>query len=193
MPAVRQPIRVQPAPDRSLEESLLSNANTRRLALNIPLIVLWVAAVAVAALGYFLLQSGNAAQADFYNTQGSDYLQFLNLQTQSTIGGMLLTAGVVGVFIALATHARNRAAAIIAASAVETVDIEFDDLEDEFDGTYGAAAERQNEVVEPAAEQVAEADTTTPEPEDAPAEPAEPAHPKADADADESESSPARS
>lgn len=192
MPAVRQPIRVQPAPDRSLEESLLSNANTRRLALNIPLIVLWVAAVAVAALGYFLLQSGNAAQADFYNTQGSDYLQFLNLQTQSTIGGMLLTAGVVGVFIALATHARNRAAAIIATSAVETVDIEFNDLEDEFDGTYGAAAERQPEVVEPAADTDAEAETTTPEPEAAPAEPAEPAEPKADADADEPQSSPAR-
>lgn len=95
----------------------MSNATTRRPALNIPLIVLWVAAVAVTGLGYWLLQSGNAAQADFYNEQGSDYLQYLNLQTQSTIGGMLLAAGVVGVFIALATHALNRAAAVVSAAA----------------------------------------------------------------------------
>jgi len=110
----------------------LSNATTtRRLVLNIPLIVLWVAAVAVAGLGYWLLQSGNAAQADFYNTQGSDYLQFLNLQTQSTIGGMLLTAGVIGVFIALATHARNRAAAVVAAKAAAIDDLDMRDLLDD--------------------------------------------------------------
>lgn len=128
--AVRQPIRTQSALDRSLGGTL-SNPTTPRFALNIPLIVLWVAAVAVAGLGYWLLQSGNAAQADFYNTQGSDYLQFLNLQTQSTIGGMLLTAGVVGVFIALATHARNRAAAVVAANAVVIDDAGLRALEED--------------------------------------------------------------
>ncbi|RXZ68630.1 hypothetical protein [Agromyces albus] len=115
----------------------MSNATTRRPALNIPLIVLWVAAVAVTGLGFWLLQSGNAAQADFYNEQGSDYLQYLNLQTQSTIGGMLLAAGVVGVFIALATHARNRAAAVVSAATVAvatpapaSVDSSLDDIEE---------------------------------------------------------------
>jgi hypothetical protein len=130
----------------------LSNATTtRRLALNIPLIVLWVAAVAVAGLGYWLLQNGNAAQADFYNTQGSDYLQFLNLQTQSTIGGMLLTAGVIGVFIALATHARNRAAAIVAANAAAIDDLDARDLDEDDESEFVAAQPVEETAAAPAA------------------------------------------
>jgi hypothetical protein len=161
-----------PLGTNSLEEPL-PNDTTRRLALNIPLIVLWVAAIAVAGLGYWLLQSGNVAQADFYNTQGSDYLQFLNLQTQSTLGGMLLAAGVVGVFIALAIHARNRAAAVLAANAADTAAV-FDDEIDEdhaFDGTYGAAdaqagvTETQAGTVEaPAASSAVADDDTSAEP-----------------------------
>ncbi|MBT2519016.1 hypothetical protein J7E29_16360 [Streptomyces sp. ISL-90] len=123
----------------------MSNATTRRPALNIPLLVLWVAAVAVAGLGYWLLQSGNAAQADFYNEQGDDYLQYLNLQTQSTIGGLLLTAGILGVFIALATHARNRAAVVVAANAVA-----IDDVQDLHD------ADDVDDIDEPAAVEVAQ-------------------------------------
>ena len=139
----------------------MSNATTtRRLALNIPLIVLWVAAVAVAGLGYWLLQSGNAAQADFYNTQGSDYLQFLNLQTQSTIGGMLLTAGVIGVFIALAIHARNRAAAVIAANAAAIDDLDVRDLDEDDESEFVAV----QPVEEPAAASAAPSETADVEP-----------------------------
>jgi hypothetical protein len=167
MTAVRQPIRnavrAGPIPWRNP----LSNATTtRRLALNIPLIVLWVAAVAVAALGYFLLQSGNAAQADFYNTQGSDYLQFLNLQTQSTLGGLLLTAGVVGVFIALATHARNHAAAVIAANAAVIEEADTWDLdevdESDVETVYEPSAAPEaasSEVTDEVAPVTAEAET----------------------------------
>ncbi|KRE25002.1 hypothetical protein [Agromyces sp. Soil535] len=111
----------------------MPNTTTRRLALNFPLLVLWVASVGVGVLGYFQLQGGNSAQADFYNTQGSDYLQFLNLQTQSTIGGMLLIAGIVGVFLALAIHGRNRAAAILAENAALAAAPVTDDLYEEFD------------------------------------------------------------
>jgi hypothetical protein len=168
-------------------EEPLPNDTTRRLAVNIPLIVLWVAAIAVAGLGYWLLQTGNAAQADFYNTQGSDYLQFLNLQTQSTLGGMLLTAGVVGVFIALAIHARNRAAAVLAANATAIAGFFEDDLieDDAFDGTYGDADARTDAVTAPAASSataddamsapVAGAPSDTVEPAGASAVPAEPA------------------
>jgi hypothetical protein len=129
----------------------LPNPTTRRLALNIPLIVLWVIAVAVAGLGYWLLQSGNAAQADFYNTQGSDYLQFLNLQTQSTLGGMLLTAGVVGVFIALATHARNRAAAVIAASAAALDLAGWEQVDEDEESDFVAAQPVEQQVTAPVA------------------------------------------
>jgi len=144
----------------------LPNDTTRRLTLNIPLIVLWVAAIAVAGLGYWLLQSGNVAQADFYNTQGSDYLQFLNLQTQSTLGGMLLAAGVVGVFIALAIHARNRAAAVLAANTTDTAAVSDDELEEDgaFDGTYGVADAQAGTVDSPAASPAVADDDTSAEP-----------------------------
>ncbi|MDQ2661845.1 MAG: hypothetical protein M3Y52_08220 [Actinomycetota bacterium] len=140
----------------------MPNDTTRRIALNIPLIVLWVAAIAVAGLGYWLLQTGNAAQADFYNTQGSDYLQFLNLQTQSTLGGMLLTAGVVGVFIALAIHARNRAAAVLAANATVVAGYYEDELDEDtaFDGTYGDADAHSTAVKAPAVSDTAAGDAT---------------------------------
>lgn len=134
----------------------MPNATPRRLALNIPLIVLWVASIAVGAIGLWQLRAGNAGQADFYNTGGSDYLTFLDLQTQSTIGGMMLIAGIVGVLIALAVHARNRAAAIVAREAAATVTAvdEFDEL-DEFDDDddTDVAAEPAREV--PATDRVA--------------------------------------
>jgi len=96
----------------------LPDATPGRPTLNIPLIVLWVASVAVAAVGFWQLRVGNAGQADFYNTGGSDYLTYLDLQTQSTIGGLLLTAGIAGVLIALAVHARNWHAASLARQAL---------------------------------------------------------------------------
>jgi len=117
----------------------LPDATPRRLALNIPLIVLWVASIAVGAIGYWQLRTGNAGQADFYNNGGSDYLTYLDLQTQSTVGGMLLIAGIVGVLVALAVHARNRHASVVAREAlaaaapvgfVEVDEYEIDDLDD---------------------------------------------------------------
>lgn len=126
----------------------MPNATPRRLALNIPLIVLWVASIAVGAIGLWQLRAGNAGQADFYNSGGSDYLTFLDLQTQSTIGGMLLIAGIVGVLVALAVHARNRAAAIVAREAAATVTAvdEFDELDEFEDDDTDAAAGPAREV-----------------------------------------------
>ena len=117
----------------------MPDATPRRIALNIPLIVLWVASIAVAAIGYWQLRAGNAGQADFYNNGGSDYLTYLDLQTQSTVGGMLLIAGIVGVLVALAVHARNRHASVVAREAlaaaapvgfVEVDEYELDDLDE---------------------------------------------------------------
>ncbi|RZS66631.1 hypothetical protein EV187_2370 [Agromyces ramosus] len=112
----------------------------RRLALNLPLLVLWIAAVGVAAVGYWLVQRGNAAQAEFYTAGGTDPLELLSAQSTTTMGGLLLAAGVVGLLLALATHARARSAAILAANTVadaathEPVASEdFDDLDDRLD------------------------------------------------------------
>ncbi len=157
----------------------MSNDIKRPIALNIPLVVLWVVAVAVAGLGYWLLQSGNAAQADFYNAQGDDYLQFLNLQTQSTLGGMLLTAGVVGVFIALATHARNRAAAIIAANAAALDLAGWEEIDEDEESDFVAAEPVEQPAVAPVAapSTVADAEPVTAETDTAASKPTETSEP----------------
>jgi hypothetical protein len=108
----------------------VSNITLRRPALNIPLLALWAASIGVTVLGSTLLQRGNADLAAFYTAGGSDYSEFLGLQSQGTIGGMLLTAGVIGVFIALATHARNRAATLVAGNARTAATDEEDHLGD---------------------------------------------------------------
>ncbi len=114
----------------------MSNTTLRRPALNIPLLALWVVAVAVLAFGSWMLLAGNAAQAEFYTSGGDDYLEYLNLQTQSTIGGFLLIAGVIGLLLALATHARNHAASLLATRAGapdDTIIEASDDLDDDAD------------------------------------------------------------
>ncbi|WP_448809701.1 hypothetical protein [Agromyces bauzanensis] len=162
----------------------MPNLTPRRLTLNIPIIVLWVASVGVGVFGYFFLQAGNAAQADFYNTGGSDYLQYLNLQTQSTIGGMLLTAGIVGVFIALATHARNWAAAATAAAQNQAAyddlfgrDLDEEDDDDDDDGFEAVGLEARDEEPVAAAPVTAAPAATESAPVDAEAAP-EPETPK---------------
>lgn len=143
----------------------MPNTTLRRPALNIPLLALWVVAVGVLAFGFWMLQAGNAAQAEFYTSGGSDYLQYLNLQTQSTIGGFLLIAGVIGVLLALATHARNQAAALLAArtAATDEASVEAsDDLDDEITDSSEADASTEPETT------ATEASATTPEPETSP-------------------------
>ena len=166
----------------------MPDATPRRLALNIPLIVLWVASIAVGAIGYWQLRTGNAGQADFYNNGGSDYLTYLDLQTQSTVGGMLLIAGIVGVLVALAVHARNRHAAVIArealAAAAPVGFVEFDEFDEIDDADAAADVPARDEAAaaavpaaasaEPASDEAAEASaavtaTETPGPDAEPA------------------------
>ena len=116
----------------------MPTTTTRRLALNLPLLALWIAAVGVAAIGYWLVQRGNAAQAEFYTAGGTDPLELLSGQSTTTMGGLLLAAGVVGLLLALATQARARSAAILAANtATDAATLEpaaseeLDDLDDD--------------------------------------------------------------
>ena len=143
----------------------MPNTTPRRLALNLPLLVLWIAAVGVAAIGFWLVQRGNAAQAEFYTAGGTDPLELLSGQSTTTMGGLLLAAGVVGLLLALATHARARSAAILAANTVTDATAlepvaseEFDDLDDDLD---------QDDVVDAeaaGAETTDDADTAEPQP-----------------------------
>ena len=160
-------------------EDPLPTTTTRRLTLNLPLLVLWIAAVGVAAIGYWMVQRGNAAQAEFYTAGGTDPLELLSSQSTSTMGGLLLAAGVVGLLIALATHARARSAAILAANTVTdaatlapSASEELDDLDDD----------RLDEVdaVDVETDAADDADTVEPQPAVAAAE----ATPAAEAETD---------
>jgi hypothetical protein len=149
----------------------LPNTTLRRPALNLPLLALWLVTIGTAAVGFWMLQAGNAAQAEFYTSGGDDYLLYLNLQTQSTIGGFLLISGVVGVLLALATHARNRAAAVLAANAVTSDDAELgasDDLDDDGFDDVDNGSDGPDAADAPVAHEASEAAETTSEPEPAP-------------------------
>jgi hypothetical protein len=146
-------------------EDPLPTTTPRRPALNLPLLLLWIAAVGVAAIGFWLVQRGNAAQAEFYTAGGTDPLELLSGQSTTTMGGLLLAAGVVGLLLALATHARARSAAILAANtatdaaAIEpAASEELDDLDDDLDQDDVADAEAA------AAETTDDADTAEPQP-----------------------------
>ena len=156
----------------------MPNTTPRRLALNLPLLLLWVAAVGVAAIGFWMVQRGNAAQAEFYTAGGTDPLELLSGQSTTTMGGLLLAAGVVGVLLALATHARARSAAILAANTVTdaatlepVASEELDDLDDDLDEVEVVDAETA------AAETTDDADTAEPQPATPAAVPAAAAEP----------------
>jgi hypothetical protein len=103
----------------------------RRPELNLPLLALWVAAAVVAGTGAWMLLTGNAAQADFYDQGGSDYAELLGLQSRTIVGGLLIAAGVLGLLLALATHAHPRAGALAAnaVSATEAAPEATDDVD----------------------------------------------------------------
>jgi hypothetical protein len=140
----------------------------RRFTLNLPLLALWVAAVGVAAIGYWMVQRGNAAQAEFYTAGGTDPLELLSSQSATTMGGLLLAAGVVGLLLALATHARARSAAILAANTATDAAItepfaseELDDLEDDEDDVVDEDDAVDADTAQPqAAEPTAEPEST---------------------------------
>ena len=161
----------------------MTNTNPRRLALNLPLLGLWIAAAGVAVLGYWMLQRGTAGQAEFYTAGGTDPAELLSQQSLTTTGGLLLVAGVLGLLLALAAHARARSAAILAERTATDdatlAPVASDDEQDDLDALEGADAE---ETAEDAAEQEA---TARPVDDDTEA-------PESEPEAPESEPAPAR-
>ncbi|WP_022883664.1 hypothetical protein [Glaciibacter superstes] len=103
-----------------------SNASSPLAKINIPLIVLWLASVIVAVLGYLWMTSSNSGQAALYTSGAADYDKLFVAQSGSTVGGLLIAVGVLGVLLALAAQAASRK------QAVEPEVVVFDDV-DEFD------------------------------------------------------------
>jgi hypothetical protein len=105
---------------------------------NIALALLWLVDVVVTGVGYYILTTSNAAQADFYTSQSADYVSYFGSQSGSNLGATLIGAGVIGIIITLAVHALSRSISTIAATAtsatalgedhdVDFTDIDFDD------------------------------------------------------------------
>ena len=168
----------------------MTNTNPRRLALNLPLLGLWIAAAGVAVLGYWMLQRGTAGQAEFYTAGGTDPAELLSQQSLTTTGGLLLVAGVLGLLLALAVHARARSAAILAertaADAATLAPVASDDVDDDIDDEQDEQDDLEAADAEETAAAAAEQETTA-QPVDDDAEKAE-----SDTEKAESESAPAR-
>lgn len=108
--------------------------------LNVPLILLWLASVIVAVAGYVLMTSSNANQAQLYTSQTGDYAKLFAAQSGSTIGGLLLAVGVLGVLLALAAQvtARTRTVAPAPVAPGES-DLAFDDQSFSIETVYPTA------------------------------------------------------
>jgi len=112
-------------------KDIMSRTSSRpRAKVNLPLIALWVASVAAAVIGYLLMTMSNTNQAALYTSQTGDYGKLFAAQSGSTVGGLLIAVGVLGVLLALASQviARTKVAtpeAVVADSS--PTDIDYDE------------------------------------------------------------------
>jgi hypothetical protein len=119
----------------------MSRNNSGVLAkINVPLALLWLAGFVVTVAGYLVLTSSNAAQAEFYSTKSQDFATYFSAQSGSTLGSVLIGAGVLGLLIALAAHVIVRPTGVVnrltAAEPAEDVsDEELNLSDDELDTT----------------------------------------------------------
>ncbi|GAA1761003.1 hypothetical protein [Agromyces humatus] len=114
--------------------------STTPRSLNLPLLGAWLAAAVITIAGVVLLITSNAAQVAYYTEQIADPAPILAAQSGTTLGGLLIAVGVLGLVIALATQALIGAADRRHAESVLAVD-EFFDLDEE-DGLDVLDAER---------------------------------------------------
>ncbi|KQW05327.1 hypothetical protein ASC66_09855 [Leifsonia sp. Root4] len=101
-------------------------------ATNFPVILLWVASLAAAAVGYLIMTNSINAQAELYAAGSQDVHAMLTGQSGATLGTTLIGVGVLGLLLALAVHAHNFALA--QAQAALMVD-DFDEFGADFDET----------------------------------------------------------
>ncbi|MFB6611233.1 hypothetical protein ACFCVO_12995 [Agromyces sp. NPDC056379] len=114
--------------------------NTTASKVNVPLILLWVAAVALIGGGYWLLNSSTASQVEFYTSGSQDVAGLLGAQSNTTIAGLLLAVGALSVVIALAVHALGWSARAASAQAAALVAAEDAAFEAELDRAEAEAA-----------------------------------------------------
>ena len=108
------------------------NSTARPLSkFNLVLALLWLVDVVVTGVGYWVLTSSNATQADFYTSQSADYVRYFSAQSGSNLGATLIGVGLTGFIITLAAMVVARSISknvALAAPAVDNgPDFDFDD------------------------------------------------------------------
>lgn len=147
----------------------MSQTSAPTRAINFPVILLWVASLAVAAIGYLLVTTGINAQVDFYGpTSSQEPRDLLSGQSNAAIGATLIGVGVLGLLLAIAVHAN--AFVIARAQAALTFD-DFSDFEDDVEvvhttSTPGAVVVEEEVIV--IADAAPEAPTEAPAAAEAP-------------------------
>lgn len=114
----------------------MSQSSPARPAINLALIGLWVVTAVVLAAGIWLLLSSNGRQVELYTGQSDDYAAYLSAQGGTTLGGILIGVGALGLLVSLATQAvisaaAHRHAAMPAAYHFVDTDEYGDDFADE--------------------------------------------------------------
>jgi hypothetical protein len=120
---------------------MASNTSRPISRINFPLAVLWIGSVGVASFGYLLMSSGNADQVLVYTAAEADYIKLFSSQSASTVGGMLIAVGVLGVLLALTAQAiTRRPSANAEAVVLDPTDIDSTEA-DSIDADDKASAE----------------------------------------------------
>jgi hypothetical protein len=174
----------------------MSQSTPARPAINLALIGLWVVTALVLAAGIWLLLSSNGRQVELYTAQSDDYEAYLSAQGGTTLGGILIGAGALGLLLSLATQAvisssAHRYAALAALPApyhfVDTDEYgdDFADESVEVPARADAAAPASAASTAPVAAEAPVAEAPADEPE----APAQAAAPAADTDAEPDEKS----
>ena len=147
------------------------NSTARPLSkFNLVLALLWLVDVVVTGVGYWVLTSSNATQADFYTSQSADYVRYFSAQSGSNLGATLIGVGLTGFIITLAAMVVARSISknvALAAPAVDNgPDFDFDDDTDFH--TDEKAAVREHAAAETGSIKTVTAHTVEPTPAAAP-------------------------
>ena len=110
--------------------------------INLPLVVLWVVSIVAVVGGYLLVITSNASQADLYTAGTADYPALFASQSGASIGTTIIGAGVVGILLALALHARNAAVKATVAATHAVAHHTHDHDDEDFTVAEVEAAER---------------------------------------------------
>ncbi|AMM22119.1 hypothetical protein AX769_20670 [Frondihabitans sp. PAMC 28766] len=116
--------------------------------------ILWLASIVVAVVGYLLMITFNSKEAAIYVSGKADYPKLFAYTSGSTIGGLLIAVGVLGALLALVSMAitwRPAAPVVAADPASAGLDVDRDADDDDSDDDQTLAAPLAPGVSGPAA------------------------------------------